>query len=772
MANNLQDDIRRFVLEINESKNNGQTLANLTKLEKETSKLRQENEDLQKVMAHLASQGKKNSDEYKRMDAQLKANKKSIADNSVQMKGLQKNLDLNYMSMGQLRKRAGELRSTLNATSKAANPQEYNRLESELKQVGTQMDKLKGKSGQTQNVVGKLKGVAAGLLPAFGFAAIAAGAKKAFDSIVSATDTLGTKWDVFVGGLKEGTNEFWRTLATGDWSNFTENMRAAVRVGREYQIVLDELEARQRGFTVLEANARKEILVTEDIVRNVSLSNEERTKAAERRIQIEEELAAKRTKIATQQYDNELMMASQAAHLDKERLMQVVSDIDSETKARAEAYNIRMEEIRKIERQQGNSGLVGGVTQFSKAGNPRLKQLKEETAAVDEATKFYAEALAGAGRVTDEQLNKLVQAYSEMKNAEVSALENTRRVRSQMYTIFDEENRLAAAAAKAAAASASGDSGTGAKAIISTSINEILNMQELLSETEKEILESNAANLASIEEDVAKTIAENQGEIDKAVESSMQTSENLLAFEEAQAEKRKQLYMDIAMSIGATYGDMLANTEKSFADFARATILAALDALHQFFLIKKAEAIIGGIAKGNPLSIIAAVAKVAAMEAAFQAVRGAVANSGKSLGSKREGGFGAKGPSDDQVAGFYHANEFIGNADSVRNPQIKRFYDIIDLAQKNGTVRSLNLAAIAGPGKKTGGYADARSASAVSPPSQGGVPTGGGGNDTAKLIAKFDQMIAAMKEIRPRVAIDAFEREKQKYIDIQKFSNM
>lgn len=160
----IQDDIKRFTLEINESSKNGDTLAGLTKLEKETAALRQENESLEKVMGYLAATGKKNTDEYKRMAEQLKTNKKEISENGVAMKGLQKNLDLNYMSMGQLRKRAMELRSTLSATSKAANPEEYARLEKELKGVGDAMTKLKSGGSNAGGILGKLE-TGAGKLP-------------------------------------------------------------------------------------------------------------------------------------------------------------------------------------------------------------------------------------------------------------------------------------------------------------------------------------------------------------------------------------------------------------------------------------------------------------------------------------------------------------------------------------------------------------------------------------------------------------------------------
>lgn len=185
MAGSIQDDIRRFQLEINTASKNGETLAQLTKLEKETSKLRNQNTELQKTMAHLATTGRKGTEEYKRFETQLKTNRKAIRQNADEMKGLQKNLDLNYMSMGQLKKRAGSLKSTLNSMSKAANPKQYDKLEKELGQVGTQMDKLRGKGKKTKGMFSGLMQGAKGLLPAFGWTALIAGAiafgKKIFD---------------------------------------------------------------------------------------------------------------------------------------------------------------------------------------------------------------------------------------------------------------------------------------------------------------------------------------------------------------------------------------------------------------------------------------------------------------------------------------------------------------------------------------------------------------------------------------------------------------
>ena len=190
MSGNLQDDVRKFILEIEESKNNGETLAQLTKLQKETAKYRQENEELQKVMAHLASKGEKNGKVYKEMEAKLKSNRVEIRKNSDQMKGLEKNLDLVYMTSGQLQKRIIELRSALSTTSKKVNPKEWNRLNTELQTASARMNELKGRSNQAKGVLGKLKGAAAGFLPALAPVAVIAAIKRISQGLFKLTSQI------------------------------------------------------------------------------------------------------------------------------------------------------------------------------------------------------------------------------------------------------------------------------------------------------------------------------------------------------------------------------------------------------------------------------------------------------------------------------------------------------------------------------------------------------------------------------------------------------
>ena len=55
--------------------------------------------------------------------------------------------------------------------------------------------------------------------------------------------------------------------------------------------------------------------------------------------------------------------------------------------------------------------------------------------------------------------------------------------------------------------------------------------------------------------------------------------------------------------------------------------------------------------------------------------------------------------------GVVHGGEFVGAMEAVDNPTIKPLFDIIDMAQRNGTIKSLDLQSIMKKGFANGGYA-------------------------------------------------------------------
>jgi len=68
----------------------------------------------------------------------------------------------------------------------------------------------------------------------------------------------------------------------------------------------------------------------------------------------------------------------------------------------------------------------------------------------------------------------------------------------------------------------------------------------------------------------------------------------------------------------------------------------------------------------------------------------------------KKGGYTAFSPSNDRAVGVVHANEFVGNAMATANPTVRPVFDLVNYAQQNGTISSLNLpAAIAATSPST-----------------------------------------------------------------------
>ena len=112
-------------------------------LSKATKDLKQQQRERLKSMIELESKGKKESDTYKKLAAEYKAYGKQISDNNKRMGELTRKLDVNVLSMAQLKKQSRDLHRELDNVSKALDPEHYALLESQIKKVDERMNELK-----------------------------------------------------------------------------------------------------------------------------------------------------------------------------------------------------------------------------------------------------------------------------------------------------------------------------------------------------------------------------------------------------------------------------------------------------------------------------------------------------------------------------------------------------------------------------------------------------------------------------------------------------
>lgn len=252
-------------------------------------------------------------------------------------------------------------------------------------------------------------------------------------------------------------------------------------------------------------------------------------------------------------------------------------------------------------------------------------------------------------------------------------------------------------------------------------------LNAILLEGDKELIKQ-LEDAAKADDKAIQETIKNAEKTTKSLEKSKDNEQKLL-------EDRQKNYLEFGQAAGETFAGLMLDNEATMADYLKATLLLALEALHQVLLIEEAKAIVKGIGGGIP-GIAIAVAKVAAMELAYNAVKGLL-----TANSKQSGGFSNTG-SDSEPDGIYHKNEFIASAPAVRNPTVKPILDIINLAQRNGTIATLNLPAIMGSGgRQSGGYASPAPSSSGSP-----IAINPSTNRDPELVRAIDRLNANLEK--------------------------
>lgn len=161
----LTDDILRWTLEIN----GNPAMKTLTDLEQMTYKLRKANEQLRLELLKLEAAGKKNTEEYRNLQAQFKSNDATINQNRAQMSLLRNEIGINSLTARQLRDELKRLKLQIDNTT--PNTPAW-------KALHNQFDAVKNKLGEVSVGMGKsnaLFGAFKSLIPGLGIAGVATG---------------------------------------------------------------------------------------------------------------------------------------------------------------------------------------------------------------------------------------------------------------------------------------------------------------------------------------------------------------------------------------------------------------------------------------------------------------------------------------------------------------------------------------------------------------------------------------------------------------------
>lgn len=235
----------------------------LRQLERATQDLSKEMKARQNRMLDLEAAGKKETAEYKRLQAEVKNYSNQIADNNKKLRELRSAMDVNAMTMSQLKKHAKELQTALNNTSKAANPKEYEHLASQLRSVNGRISELRRDASgltdsmgkQTSGIMGKFEGM---------FSSISGGWTKLVGVATAAVASIsavieGAKWwynyNVEIEEAQRLTREFFNIQGDELVHTHSQISALASQMGKDYKDVLGAVDTLmdQYGITTQEA---------------------------------------------------------------------------------------------------------------------------------------------------------------------------------------------------------------------------------------------------------------------------------------------------------------------------------------------------------------------------------------------------------------------------------------------------------------------------------------------------------------------------------------
>lgn len=135
----LSEDQLQYTIDIKTAK----AQQAIHQLETQSAALRNENRQRLQQMIKLEASGKKETDQYKKLSASYRDTGKQIKDLTSRIQDETRSLDINAMTMNQLRRQSKSLQRELDNVSKSLDPKQYAVLEGRLQTVNARMEELR-----------------------------------------------------------------------------------------------------------------------------------------------------------------------------------------------------------------------------------------------------------------------------------------------------------------------------------------------------------------------------------------------------------------------------------------------------------------------------------------------------------------------------------------------------------------------------------------------------------------------------------------------------
>lgn len=358
-------------------------------------------------------------DGWKKYDQAIKDNDKSIRSfkkAAFDTEAVLKNL--NGSTLKDLEKTARILKERLSGMTRGTeewkkSSEDLSKVRSEISTVNTEMGVGINKGAGFSGVWSKIGGIVSTVSGAI---ASAYGAIKFGQSIIASSESLSDRWAKTTTGLTFAWDSFKNSIATADFSNLFTNMRNAIKLGQEYAETLDNIEDRQRGLTVAEAKAQKELSDLRVKMNDVNLTAKGRQAYADAIIKKEQELANLRVGIAKDDlaaYTKTIVGIKNVSQADLEAFIEFKGNTEEKV-ALADEYNKKLRELNALNKEVATPyGTVPKTPETIR----QIQSLQAEIKATDASIVSMANVL---NKISPKEIETLTQKTVEYYNAQAN----------------------------------------------------------------------------------------------------------------------------------------------------------------------------------------------------------------------------------------------------------------------------------------------------------------------------------------------------------------
>lgn len=241
--------------------------------------------------------------------------------------------------------------------------------------------------------------------------------------------------------------------------------------------------------------------------------------------------------------------------------------------------------------------------------------------------------------------------------------------------------------------------------------------------------------------DGTKLTAEQRQAIQQEIDNAeLEQTEASLKRKQELTQKYNDIICEAIVSAGQQLGEQMSKVlqgeRAQFKDFLRGILSLIIDALEKTILAARAASIAKNVSTLGPAGLAKAAVETALITAAFEMAKAAV-------GSFDTGGFTPAGPWD-KPQGIVHSNEFVANRFATANPNVLPVLNLINEAQRSGSVSRLSSEDIAAVVPGSSQFAPRR---AVAGPK---VATATAAPDTSAVTTVLSRVVRSLNNIDKR----------------------